>query len=527
MVKRPGAFRIEEIDLSGPRPIGGVGTSTCGFLGTAERGPTSLTAIDGPDDYRRIFGGTVPGSYLCEAVGGFFGNGGERCYVARVAGSKALAASACIGRGGVPIPSLRSSHRVQGSREPDQVLRITALGPGTWGNRIQVQVKNGGVHGRAGSLDLVIDYRSRRRSPAPVKGAGRAEPRPPGSLDDIHELFRELSPDPSSRNFFARVVTRDSALVRMEGDPRPFVELKRPVPLGGGRDGRPPGLADYLGDPGAFPDERTGLAALSGEDEISLVTSPDMHRVPGLSEALARSSGERGDRFAILHTGPGTLPSTRYHPPFTSGYAALYYPWIIVKKERGRGGVPIPPCGHIAGAFARVDRTLGAHHSPAGESLAGVLGLAPTLAREEEDALDRLGVNTLRGFAGGRFTVLGSGTLDSGGIRSIATRRLLIYLEQSICRGIGWAVGEPDTTRAVEGLRASIGEFLHRAWAEGKLAGQKEREAFFVRRGRDKERAVRKTGPLVFKIGVAPEKPGEFVVFTITRESSRFTVKEE
>ncbi|HUK92448.1 MAG TPA: phage tail sheath subtilisin-like domain-containing protein, partial [Methanomicrobiales archaeon] len=306
---------------------------------------------------------------------------------------------------------------------------------------------------------------------------------------------------------------------------RPFPELKGPVALGGGRDGRPPALSEYLGDPGAAPDERTGLAALSGEDEISLVTSPDMHRVPGLSEALARSCGERGDRFAILHTGPGLLPWKQYHPPFTSGYAALYYPWIIVKKERGRAGVPIPPCGHIAGAFARVDRTLGVHHSPSGESLAGVLGLASPLAREEEDVLDRIGVNTIRAFPGGRFTVLGSGTLDPGGIRSIATRRLLICLEQSICRGIGWAVHEPDT-RAVEGLRASIREFLQRAWAGGKLAGKVEREAFFVRDGRDKDGAGRKTGPPVFEIGVAPEKRGEFVVFTITRESSRFTVQE-
>ena len=201
-------------------------------------------------------------------------------------------------------------------------------------------------------------------------------------------------------------------------------------------------------------------------------------------------------------------------------------PGLSFQRSGAERNSPIPPCGHIAGTFARVDRTLGVHHPPVGESLAGVTGLAVSLEWEEENALDRIGVNTIRAFPGGRFTVLGSGTLDPGGIRSIRVRRLLIYLEQSICRGIGWAVREPETPKAVEGLQVSIREFLSRAWDEGMLVGRTESEAYFVRDGREEDGAGRRTGPLSLEVGVAPEKPGEFVIFTLTRGSSRFTTKE-
>ncbi len=523
MVKRPGAFRIEEVDLSGPPPIEGVETSVCGFLGTAERGPLSLSGVDEPGEYRRIYGGGVTGSSLFEAVTGFFANGGERCYVARVAGAGAVPATACLGPGGgLPPPSSRRGRRYQ---EGNQFLRIFALGPGTWGNRIRVWVADDEVPGRRDALNITVHYRSRRRTPAPAKRPDRTSSEAQGNPGDVHESFQGLSPDPSSREFFIRVINRDSALIRMEGDPLPVLNLTVPVTLVGGRDGHSPVLPDYLGDPGAAPDRRTGLAALSGEDEISLITSPDMHLVAGLPEALALSCEERGDRFAILHSGPGDFGESPGMLPPLSSYAALYHPWIVVKQERGRD-YPVPPCGHIAGAYARVDRTQGVHRPPAGESLEGVVDLAVHLGRDEENALNGRGVNTIRAFPGGRFYIWGSRTLDPGGVRSIGVRRLLIQLEQSISRGIRWAVHEPEASGILEILLISIREFLGRAWSEGALKGTREEEAFFVSAGRGDDRGGGGAGAFPLTVGVAPERPGEFILFSIVRESSRFTVRE-
>ncbi|MEZ5294050.1 MAG: phage tail sheath C-terminal domain-containing protein [Vicinamibacterales bacterium] len=88
----PGVY-VEEI-AQPTRRIDGVPTSVAGFVGEAERGPTTPTCLTNWADYEREFGGfldeaphTTPYWRLPYAVRGFFENGGQRCYVARVVGS--------------------------------------------------------------------------------------------------------------------------------------------------------------------------------------------------------------------------------------------------------------------------------------------------------------------------------------------------------------------------------------------------------------------------------------------------------
>lgn len=92
----PGVY-VEEID-TGNKPIEGVSTSTVGFLGIAERGPTKSTLITSFGDYTRSFGRYVKDGgvdrYLAYAVEGFLQNGGKRCFVQRVVGNAAKRAQA-------------------------------------------------------------------------------------------------------------------------------------------------------------------------------------------------------------------------------------------------------------------------------------------------------------------------------------------------------------------------------------------------------------------------------------------------
>src|SRR5690349_4252136 len=80
----PGVY-IEELS-TGPRPIEGVSTSTAGFVGQTERGPEAPTLINSWLEYQHWYGGYLPTdqSYMPYAVQGFFDNGGQRLYVARV-----------------------------------------------------------------------------------------------------------------------------------------------------------------------------------------------------------------------------------------------------------------------------------------------------------------------------------------------------------------------------------------------------------------------------------------------------------
>ena len=79
---RPGVY-IEEVD-TGAKAIEGVATSTTGFIGVAERGPTEPVLVTSFSEYARRFGRYLTDRYLARAVEGFFQNGGTRCFVARV-----------------------------------------------------------------------------------------------------------------------------------------------------------------------------------------------------------------------------------------------------------------------------------------------------------------------------------------------------------------------------------------------------------------------------------------------------------
>jgi len=85
----PGVY-IEE--MPAPQSIQGVSTSIAGFVGAAERGPTSgpPSLITSFKDFREKFGGYLREAdwgeyrYLAHAVEGFFNNGGQIAYVKRV-----------------------------------------------------------------------------------------------------------------------------------------------------------------------------------------------------------------------------------------------------------------------------------------------------------------------------------------------------------------------------------------------------------------------------------------------------------
>src|SRR5580698_4830323 len=79
----PGVY-VEEVS-SGSRPIEGVGTAVCAFVGFTERGvPNQPTLVTNWTQYTKAFGGFVEGAHLPQSVYGYFLNGGGAAYVVRV-----------------------------------------------------------------------------------------------------------------------------------------------------------------------------------------------------------------------------------------------------------------------------------------------------------------------------------------------------------------------------------------------------------------------------------------------------------
>src|SRR5437764_12791392 len=104
----PGVY-MEEIS-TGPRPIEGVSTSTTGFVGQTERGPVLPRLVTSWEEFVRWYGGyvdrTTDGTtfkYLPYAVRGFFDNGGQRLFIARVTPPGATAATSNQGGGAMEV----------------------------------------------------------------------------------------------------------------------------------------------------------------------------------------------------------------------------------------------------------------------------------------------------------------------------------------------------------------------------------------------------------------------------------------
>jgi phage tail sheath protein FI len=104
----------------------------------------------------------------------------------------------------------------------------------------------------------------------------------------------------------------------------------------------------------------------------------------------------------------------------------------------------------------------------------------------------------------------------------VNVRRLLIFIEDSIDRGLQWVVFEPNAEPLWARVRRSISNFLNLVWRNGALEGTKPEEAFFVKCDRTTMTQTDiDSGRLIILVGVAPVKPAEFVIVRIGLYTAR------
>jgi Bacteriophage tail sheath protein len=233
-----------------------------------------------------------------------------------------------------------------------------------------------------------------------------------------------------------------------------------------------------------------------------------------------------GDRMAILDPPPGLdaqqIKEWRVERAgYDSKYAALYWPRLKIVDPNSPTGqtIFVPPCGHIAGIWARTDDTRGVHKAPANEVVRGANGVERELTRSEQDLLNPEGINCIRSFPGRGVRVWGARTLSSDPAwKYVNVRRLFNYLEKSILNNTDWVVFEPNDRTLWARLRRTIASFLVLEWRKGALFGSTPTEAFFVKcdDATNPAEAI-DVGQVTCQIGVAPVKPAEFVVFELAQ----------
>ncbi len=553
----PGVY-VEEYDSS-PRSIEGVGTSTAGFIGFAEKGPVAgvPSLVTNFKDFTKQFGGFLSEfthgeyRYLASSVEQFFINGGTRCFVSRVAPPDAVSASA-----------------VQG------ILTVEAQNPGKWGNRIQVSlhtvmkrklqliaeagetayvaksvdgfregdlVEFGGTYNRITAIyDQTVSFEKEfEESPVDVSII-------PGKVlylvtmdmnvryNDEMESYSELSLNRASGNYLCSRLAA-SGLVRVEAGEMP--EPGNPVEailgegmqsgfftLEGGSDGMlsKVNASTFIGEDGG-PGKRTGLQSFMENNVVSMMAIPGVTE-PEVVVALISHCENLKSRFAVLDM-PKEMYKTselaEYRNMIDSTYAAMYHPWIqVFDRSSGRPDY-IPPSGAVMGVYSRTDTNRGVHKAPANETIF-CTGLKVNYTKGEQDILNPEGINLIRALPGQGIRVWGARTASSNSaFKYVNVRRLFIYVEESIKANTNWVVFEPNDATLWQRVNITISSFLDTMWRNGMLAGASPSEGYFVEIGNSTmSRDDIMNGRLICNIGIAPSRPAEFVVFRVTQHTA-------
>jgi len=279
-----------------------------------------------------------------------------------------------------------------------------------------------------------------------------------------------------------------------------------------------------------------GIYALSRVDDILQVILPDFAgdvTVTGdlLDYAFARSQQPSGgDRFIILTVPMGSNPQEavdwlRYSLGRASDYAAVYWPWIRVADPLANGRpMTMPPLGHIAGIYARTDSNKNVGKTPAGTvdgQLNFLLGLEYVATQGERDLVYPNKINPLISSPQTGLAVWGGRTISNRSEwRYINARRLFMFLEKSIYNETFWAVFENNGPGLWAKLRTQIAGFLNFLFGEGYFAGANPSQAFFVVCDNSNNLPVTiDQGQVIMDVGVAPNKPAEFVRIRFAQKS--------
>ena len=514
----PGVY-VEETSGS-THVITGVATSIAAFVGWSAKGAVDRAELVlSWSDYVRRFGGLDARSLLGYAVNQFFANGGQCAYIVRLVAASATPATVVLG------DEENCSIR----------LEITARNPGIWMNEHAV-ITQKVIPDAAGDTSrfrlLVVDTRMH----------------PTG---EIVEVFENVSMREGDPRCIATVLKAESALIDAQASgEEPPADTAMPwmqFASAGKIHGVIPDAAKLRGGsdgPVLYPNDDEFEAALdltNLDHAIYLLDRVDLFNllcVPGESRdttirALQKFCRDRrafliadcaqSASFDTLKTGPGSIGGD------DAINAALYFPWLIapdpLQQNQPR---EFPPCGFVAGIYARIDGRRGVWKAPAGSeaSLIGVTDTKMRLTEAENGALNPLAVNCIRNFAPHGTVVWGARTLQGSNERSsqwkyIPLRRTALFIEESLYRGTKWVVFEPNGEPLWAKIRLDTGAFLHDLFRRGAFQGTTPKDAYFVKCDRETTpQSDLDKGMVNILVGFAPLKPAEFVLIKLQQITS-------
>jgi phage tail sheath protein FI len=539
----PGVY-VQEIPSS-VHPITGVATSITAFIGRAARGPDNQAyTINSFSDFERTFGGLWAPSSLGYAVRDFFLNGGGQAIIVRLFNPATAASS----------PPAQSKIKVGN-------FHFQAASKGAWGANLRATIDTNV------SADVAARY---GLTAADLFNLTIREVDATGATV-TSEVFRNLSVQDSPSRV-DKVLQAQSNLLNWDGtwppNPLPTIaagdddvtkaqaalaaaeaaDPQVPADITAAQTALTAALAAVAGSDGVAltmalsftavnaQANKQGLYALEGADLFNLLCIPSYTASGDVESALVSAAAaycETRRAFLLVDPPSAWIDKTTAKNQFLgtpdvvgtrSANSAIFFPRLLqpdpLQNNQTRGFVP---CGAVAGVFARTDADRGVWKAPAGIQavFANVPDLSVKLTDPENGELNQLGINCLRAFpvAGqvvwGARTLRGADQLEDQN-KYIPVRRTTLFLEESLVRGLQWAVFEPNDEPLWSAIRLNVGAFMQTLFRQGAFQGASPRDAYFVKC--DSETTTQSDidlGVVNLIVGFAPLKPAEFVVISI------------
>ena len=281
------------------------------------------------------------------------------------------------------------------------------------------------------------------------------------------------------------------------------------------------------------------LEVLGLIDEIGILCCPDAAGFPPemqtasgwcmrtVQQAMVNQCVQLQYRVAVLDTPISLQPagalnwlSSNAYPDPAARFAAVYYPWLKVPDELGIEGPnrTVPPCGHVAGAYAYTDDQYGVQKPPANVELQFVSDVAVAVTNQQQGFLNPAGVNAIRAFAGRGIRVWGARSLSQDPDWTyIHTRRFMSMIEDSVEQATRWVVFQTNDDNLRRMLTHSLNVFLRSIWLTGGLQGTVPAQGYFVKcDSTNNTPSTIDAGQLICQVGVAIAAPIEFLVFQMS-----------
>ncbi len=570
----PGVY-VQEIP-SGVRTITGVATSITAFIGRALRGPIDQAVIlNSFGDFEATFGGLWNDNALGFSVRDFFLNGGSQAVVVRLYNrdttKPGTESPAVLMVGALSFSAASPGTWGVGLRvtvDTDNITDATAqqLGVSSKSAVFNLTVADTATGRSERHLNLTVE-----NSPRRVDNVLKAESdllRYSTTLDDVPNDKRPTIPTEKTQDALGTVedtLAKAKAAFAAKRNSNPGADptklpektdvdnaakaLNTAIDTAKGKvsDGLWLTVLNFLPTDGETA--KTGLYALEQVDLFNLLCIPPYHAPvdaldvePTLvSEAATYCEKRRAmllldspKNWAKPATAKADFINTDIDKVGTrSANAALYFPRFIYPNPlRNNQNEVFSAVGAIAGIFARTDAARGVWKAPAGleATLTGVPQLSVSLTDPENGDLNPLGINCLRAFPIGGRVVWGARTLRGADqladqYKYVPVRRTALFIEESLYRGLKWAVFEPNDEPLWAQIRLNAGAFMHDLFRQGAFQGSSPRDAYLVKC--DKETTTQNDinlGIVNVVVGFAPLKPAEFVIIKLQQIAGQIEV---